>query len=390
MTLNYEILFIVEVLNDYFAGLDCADLNIIPTDDTAKVLRGQQLLYKTVDNKFVILVKIDPNSGTPVINLDPGTRLRFYISVNNPDFINYTNINYAPLSSGKYYFTNINQNKQVPYLYLTSTVAPYNNPNTYSIGDLAVDGGNTVYEAILGSSNADKHALSDNTHWLKKGIAQYVNGRDTLILTGSNYLPVATAAASFVINIYDLNTVTNIYDGLALNQTQNFAAPQQPTTVDLTGLAVGKYRVSINGVDSYIYLDDAATSKNILGVMEIFNHLPAANDFSLFDGSGKSRQNKFTVRFPNRSAIWKYIARTNDVTAVKDTAAVYTFSTTMGTNIFLSNVPIPFRDQPITTISIQSATLGNVTQIGNPGANRLAIVQIGNDYQFYTEKYLNY
>lgn len=389
MTLNYEILFITEVLNDYFSDMLCADLNIIPSDDTAKILKGHQMLYKTVGNKFVILVKVDPDTGTPVINLDAGTRLRFYVSVDNPDFINYTNINYAPLRGGKYYFSNINQNELNTVRYLTTRVALYKNTNTYSMGDLAADGSNNVYEAISGSSNTNKHGLNEKAFWLKKGIAQYVNGGDSVLLTGSSFLPSAVAATNFVINIYGLNTAANVYNNLQLNQTQTFASAQTPATIDLSGLTAGKYRVSVNGTDSYIYLDDAVAKKNIFGVMEIFNHLPAASDFSLFDSSGLPKQSPFTIRFANRSAIWKYIARTNDITAVKDTASVYTFNA-VGANTFTSSVPIPFRDQPITTISIHSATLGNVTQIGNPGSNRLTLVQLGADWQYYTEKYLNY
>ncbi len=389
MNLNYEILFITEVLNDYFGDMLCADLNIIPSDDTAKILRGHQMLCKTVDNKLVILVKIDPDSGQPLITLDAATRLRFYISVNNPDFINYTNINYAPLKAGKYYFSNINQNKQNTVLYLSGALALYKNTNTYSIGDLVVDGSNNVYEAISGSSNANKHGLGEKAFWLKKGVAQYVNGKDTISLTGSSYAPAAAAATGFVINIYGLNTATNVYNSLQLSQTQTFVSAQTPASIDLSGLTVGKYRVSINGTDSYIYLDDAVINKNILGVMEVFNHLPAANDFSLFDVSGVPKESTFTIRFANRSAIWKYIARTNDVTAVKDTASVYTFNAA-GTNTFTSSVPIPFSDQPITTISIHSTTLGKVTQIGNPGSNRLTLVFQAGEYHYYTEKHLNY
>jgi len=58
MNLNYEILFMIEVLDDYFANLQCTDLDITPTADTVAMLKGQQMLYKTVGNKGVVLTKI--------------------------------------------------------------------------------------------------------------------------------------------------------------------------------------------------------------------------------------------------------------------------------------------------------------------------------------------
>jgi hypothetical protein len=391
MMLGYQILAMVEVLNDYFSDGLCTDLTFTPAADTAGVLKGQRLLCKTVGSNFVLLTQVDPQSGTSPITLPALTKLRFYISVNNPAFINYTNINYAPLTAGKYYFTNLNQTTLSGTLYLNEKVPKYNNANTYNTGDLVDDGTNTIFEAIQGSSTTNKQDTTKTAYWLKKGQAQYVNGGDLVTLTGSNYQPSAPNATSFTVNIYTLDTTTNQYNVQVLGITQNFPVAQTPAAIDLTGLPVGLYRVSINAKDTYIYLDDAATNQNILGVLELFNHLPAANDFSLFNASGQPKQSTFTLRFANRSAIWKYIARTADVTGLKDTAtgSVYTFSSP-ATNTFVSNIPIPFRDQPISTITVQSTSLGDVPNIANPDANRLSPVFQGGQWSYYAEKYLNY
>ena len=122
MNLNYEIVFIAEVLNDYFAGKECTDLDIFAADDTAAILKGQRMLCKTIGNKFIVLNKID-DTGKPFIAMDKTVRLRFFIAINNTDFSNYTNINYQPVTPAKYYFTNLNQTKIGPALYLNKTIA---------------------------------------------------------------------------------------------------------------------------------------------------------------------------------------------------------------------------------------------------------------------------
>jgi len=389
MNLNYEIVFIAEVLNDYFAGKECTDLDIFPADDTAAILKGQQMLCKTIGNKFIVITKID-DTGKPFIALDKAVKLRFFIAINNTDFSNYTNINYRPVAPGKYYFTNLNQTKSGAVLYLNKAIAKYDNTQTYLIGDLAADNSGNIFEATKKNDNTNKHALTDTAYWLPKGKAQFVNNGDSLLFTGAGYIAAAAAATSFTINIYSLNTSTNVYDVLVRNSTQQYNSAQTSVPVDLSGLPFGKYRISVNAADSFVYYDDVAVKQNVLGVIEIFNHLPAGNSFSLFNASGVAKQSTFTLRFANRSAVWRYIARTNDVKDIKDSAAVYTFSTVAASKIFASTVPIPLKDQPITTLFMDSVKLGKVTPLGNPGVNRLSnIVQNGETY-YCIEKHLNF
>jgi hypothetical protein len=389
MNINYETVFTVEVLNDYFASLQCTALDVIPTDDTYSLLKGQQMLCKTIGNKFIVINKIDSN-GKPFIALDKTAKLRFVVAINDPDFINYTNVNYHPLTPAKYYFTNLNQTKSGPVLYLNKSVAKYDNTQTYSIGDLAADNTGNIFEAAKKSDNANKHALTDTAYWQPKMKAQFVNNDDSLLFTGSNYIATATAATDFTINIYGLNTSTNIYDLLVRNEKQQYNSAQTSVPVDLSGLAYGKYKISVNAGDSFVYYDDIAVKQNILGVIEIFNHLPPANAFSLFYNTGVAKQNTFTLRFANRSAIWRYFARTTDVKDVIDTASVYTFSADVPNKIFASIAPIPLKEQPITTLSVETVKHGTITPIANPGVNRLSNITQNGEIYYCIEKHLNF
>jgi len=389
MNVNYEIVFTVEMLNDYFFSQQCTTLDIAPADDTINVLKGQQMLCKTIGNKFVIINKID-NTGKPYVALGKSTILRFYIAINDTDFINYTNINYQPATAGKYYFTNINQTKLGTVLYLNQAIGKYDNSQNYAIGNLAADNTNNVFETIKANDSGNKHALTETAYWLPKGKAQFVNNADGLLFTGRNYTAAAASATDFTINIYGLKTSNNTYSDLVRTSTQHYEPAQTSVPVDLSDLPFGKYKVSVNAADSFVYYDDIAVKQNILGVIEIFNHLPAGNNFSLFDASGVAKQSQFTLRFANRSAVWRYFTRTTDVDVIKDTALVYTFNSVVASKVFTSAVPIPLKERPITTISAHGTKLGNIAPLANPGVNRVNHIMQNGELYYCIEKHLNF
>ncbi len=390
MTTKYEILFMIEVLNDYYSDLQCEDLEIVPTDETAAMLKGLQMLYKVIGNKMIIIVRID-DTEKPVITIDLLKKFRFYIQIDNVYFGNFTNVTFQPLTSSAYYFSNINQNESGSTLYISSKILQYSSATTYNIGDLSSDVSGNVYEAIKPSNSGSAHAVADTDFWMPKGNYQYANAADILDIASDTYNFKAASNTDFTIDVYSLNTYTNVYDVQALPTTaQHYTAAQTSIPVSLTGLVYGKYRIQVNGSSKYVYYDTNAVNTNILGIAEIFNYLPATNDFSLLDVTGAVRKPTFTLQFANRSVLWKYIARTNDITAIKDNLSVYTFDQVALTTTFLSSVPIPFKDKPISTLYLESATLGNITSVANPASNMLSTtVQGGNTY-YCAEKYLNY
>ncbi|HXS38181.1 MAG TPA: hypothetical protein VN721_15875 [Flavipsychrobacter sp.] len=389
MTTKYEILFMIEVLNDYYSDLQCEDLEIVPTDETAAMLKGLQMLYKVIGNKMIIIVRID-DTEKPVIKIDLLKKLRFYIQIDNVHFGNFTNVTFQPLTSSAYYFSNINQNESNSTLYISSKIQQYNSATTYNIGDLSGDGSGNVYEAIKPSNSGGAHAVTDTNFWMPKGNFQYANAADILDIASDTYNFNAAPNTDFTIYVYALNTSTNTYDVQVLHTTQHYTVAQTSVPISLTGLTYGKYRIQVNGSSKYVYYDANAANTNILGIAEVFNYLSATNDFSLLDSTGAVKKPTFTLHFANRSVLWKYIARSSDVTAIKDNLSVYTFNNVAASTAFLSSVPIPFKDKPISTLYLESATLGNVTPVANPGSNTLSTVVQGSDTYYCAEKYLNY
>jgi hypothetical protein len=389
MSLRYKIVFSVAILHEYYTDKFCQDLEVIPSAATAAVLKGCGMVWKQAGHKLIVLTRVD-DTGKPYVKLSPLVKLSFYLRIKNPYFNNFTNLSYHPAEPFRYYFSNGNQVKVGTDMYLSSKIANYNNAGQYPIGTFAANPAKDVFESIKPSNSGNAHALSDANYWTKLGKFQYVNAADLIEITPFVYLFNAAAATNFAVNIFGFNAANGNYDKQVTDTVNlTFDTPQTTVPIRLETLPPGKYRVNVNGADKFIYLDGDVVYRDVFGVIEIVNNLPAANDFSLFDAAGKPKRKLFTLQFASRSVIWKYISRTSDVTTIEDTADTITFSSDTA-NQFTSDKPIPLKEKPLTTILLKSATLGDILPIANPGKDRLAtIVRAGNTY-LCSELHLNY
>lgn len=390
MSLRYKILFSVAIMHDYYSDKFCQDIDLIPSAATAAVLKGHGMVWKQAGHKLIVLTRVD-DTGKPFVKLSAAAKLSFYLRINNPHFYNFTNLSYHPAEPFRYYFSNGNQTKIDTTLYLNTKVANYNNANEYNIGSFAANPAKDVFEAIKPSNSGDAHALSDAKYWTKHGKFQYVNAADLIEITPFIYqFKAAAAATNFTINVFGFNAANGNYDRQAMAPVNlTFDSPQTTIPVRLETLPPGKYRINVNGTDKFIFLDADAAYRDVFGVLDIINNLPAANDFALFDAAGKPKNKLFTLQFASRSVIWKYLVRTSDVTTIEDTTDSIKF-TSDTINQFTSDKPVPLKDKPLTTILLKSATLGDISPLANPGKDRLAtIVRAGNTY-LCSEMHLNY
>ena len=91
MQVTYKILFTVDIFNDYYRDGRCTDFKLMPSWETASLLKKYNMLYRMTGNRLVILVKIK-DDNTPVTPIDPNTKFSFYMDLQTPAFVNFTNI----------------------------------------------------------------------------------------------------------------------------------------------------------------------------------------------------------------------------------------------------------------------------------------------------------
>ena len=106
---------------------------IIPSEETQEIFKGNKLVFKTIPSGFNIYVKAEetaPNTGTykPFVNLPQTTVFNFLIYVKDSLFENYSTVNSKPLIP--YFFSNkkpISEGISFKYIDLETTTLPIEN-----------------------------------------------------------------------------------------------------------------------------------------------------------------------------------------------------------------------------------------------------------------------
>lgn len=409
MTTKYKILFMVDLLNEYYTNLQCRDFSVVPSAATQKVLQGHQLLFKTVGNKVVVLTKVRTDAGNedkPFVPVAPDTSFLFYLHLNQPVFTTITNLDTDKLrQSQRYYVTNFNQNKAGTSLHLSKKIAKYSNTATYNPGDLVDNGTGTLFECIQRTTGNKK--TTNAAFWFNRGKEQYISAADMLPFIGtSNRFQVSTAATSFAVSAFGFNTLSNQYDRTVLLTKSQYLSdePVKEVLVDLSVLTPGRYKICINTDVFDVFVDDTVMATNAFGVIEIFNHLPAG-DFSLLDSSGKVKDTvsggtlqwlHYQIRFANRLAFWKYVIPRKGVKSITDKTSAYKFvqspALPAAAASFQSDKPIPIKQTPaVYDMELAGAGFDEDPPAPNPDPNvtgMLTRTEPGKDY--YCTIYLHY
>ncbi|MBO9204968.1 MULTISPECIES: contractile injection system tape measure protein [Niastella] len=316
MTTSYKILFMVDLLNEYYNNFQCRDFSILASAETTQVLQDHQMVFKIIGNKLVVLAKVQTdaeNEDKLMMPIASDTRFLFYLSLNEPLFTTVTNLNVDGLRlNHRYYFSNLNQNRSGDSLHLSRRIKEYKRTNAYNPGDLVDDGDGIIYECIQKTfSGID---IGDPAFWFHRGPVQYVSSNDLVnCIARNNRFQTTAAAKKFTIEVFGLDTSTHQYT-LPIPITKNRVLSEVATKdvlVDLSELLPSRYKVQINTDVFDVFVDDAMISQNLFGVIEIFNCIPAASDFALLDSTGKVKDTlvggnlqwlRYQVRFANRLA----------------------------------------------------------------------------------------
>lgn len=380
MISSYKILFSVDLLHDFYSTSFCKDFSIIPSPATAKYLKANQLLYRQVNHQLLVLTKVNtgassivPNPKDKVINkLSATAVLSFYLILNNPQFFTITQAAQLSFATHKFYFNNLTANSFNQVLYLSKPLPAFIRGNAYAVGNI-VSQGNSCFQCLADHSN---ESLNNTTFWVAKNGFQYATNQDSTRVLPKiiNYtLSAANAATSFTIKAFALNKMDNTTFDVEQPLKHHLFTSDELTTqvqINLEGLMPGRYRITINGTNIYeensVYIDDTMYANQVAGVLEIFSHLPAANEYALYTIDDKTKDTpvnnkpnwlKYSIRFPNRQAIWKYIALRKSLAdiSINPNPMNYDFSSTpfpppplpsSDADIFLSNKPIPISESP--------------------------------------------
>jgi hypothetical protein len=409
MTTKYKILFMAELLHDYYSNQQCRDFDIIPSEETSRLLKSRRMMCKMVGNKLVVLVKVNtdgPDADKPFISISPEDKFLFYLQLNKPQFNTVTNLDSEKLREGKrYYFTNLHQNDLNGVLNLTQQIIQVAGPASYLPGDFTADGLGNVFECIKSTTEANNPPAA--AFWQDRGKQQYVSTRDMLtVKTRVENFTLTTAAKIFTISVFGLNIVNNKYErSIPIKENQvTTDVDTKLVQVKLNELPPGRYKLKINADEFDLFIDDTVVYNNVFGIIEIFSHFANGTAFAFLDNSGKVKDKivggvpewlRYKIRFANRLAYWKYNTPRHGVTAI-DGGILYSFDPTPvgpgDKNFFTSNKPIPLQESPLKfKVNVQSLSNDEDPFAPNPDpslSGMLSRTEIEKDY--YCTINLNY
>ncbi|NCU04590.1 MAG: hypothetical protein GXC73_11445 [Chitinophagaceae bacterium] len=396
MNSSYKIVFRIEMLHDYYREAKAKNLQIKPSAATEKLFRNYDIKWKQLDHQLIVAVKTN-NAGEPAKQWPDDLRFVFYIVTENGLFDNITHSNYQAGKKETNWLSNFSNNPfsepvlpsgTINKLYLSKPVAAHVAATIYKPGRLVTDG-TDVYECLKTTSNGT--LISDSSFWRKRGKRQFVAEQDVAMVHAARYpFTVAVPAKEFVIKHFGIDPQTGLFNKEAKTVIiQKFETVRTMVDVSLQGLDAGKYRIDVNGESSSIVVKDPGLVETPVAVIELHNKVGNAPAFSLLD-SGKAVDRMFSLRFCNKSVLVKYIAKTNDVTSVQDSAAALSFSNAVNPLEFISTTPFPLSEVPIRTLSFTSAIHGNISPLPNASASWLSQLQQGSDIYNCSSVYLNH
>jgi hypothetical protein len=358
MITRFRILAQVDFLHDYYAAGTCEDFAVAPSSDTAVRMAALRLRSKVVGSSLLILVPVD-EAGKATAGLPPDLRLVFHLELTAPAFLTVSNVDATSLRTRRFHFTNLAANAvgapPATVLNLTRTLDAYANAKAYVPGDQVRIGGD-VFECVRAATGQAPNA-PNTAFWAAKGSVQAASSQDLVPFKNqiANFT-LLTAARAFRIRIFGLDPAAHAYTRLIREDVVSASALETSKEVqaDLSALPPGRYRLDINGEIFEAWFDDEAAARGSFGVIEIFNHLPKTDAYSLVDAADKVREITYAIRFANRRAFWKYLTplhRVGDIRPTADHTLPSPF--TAGSNdpsqpaqkdFFLSDRPLPLSE----------------------------------------------
>jgi hypothetical protein len=388
ISIDYNYLFTVELLHKYFASGLCNDFTIIPSSATQASLANNRILVKQYGNKLYAGMQVDELSGVPLIVPAKDVELTFYLQLNNPLFINYTNLPTSYAAGRIYYFTNRNNNVQNGKNFI-SKFAVYSSAVTYHPGDIVTDVSHVVFQCIA-SCTAVSPSIANSNNWMKIDNNQYLSVADQLQwLPSVSTYTFTTPQSGATINVWAYDTATSDYTNNIITENISFANPSSNFTLDLSTLTAGKYLLQVNGSNKQgIYINDELKSTPAFAVLDIFNDDNLAAGYKLLDGVTHTLQSPlYSISFLNRATIWKYILTANSKGHILVNPTNYHFPASPA-NTMYSLAPIPLSETPL-NVSLKLSTINNhpVNPAINVSSVACASPQVLSNYTNGTDKY---
>ncbi len=341
-SVNYNLLFTIELLHKFFASGQCSDFIIQPSPQTASIFAGNKIIAKQYDNALYAAIESDAGGNLSTLPAE-GTAFTFFLQLVNPTFLNYTHLPSSSLPNSIYYLTNRNNNQSNGKSFLSQPI-PYSNTITYKPGDVAVSAAGIAFRALRTTTNVTPANGSD---WMEIDTNRYLTEKDKLfVLPSTSIYNFSSPQSSATIEVRGFNAASPAdYNTLVLSKTETFLNPVSSFNLKLGELPPGKYKVKVNSdAEQIVYIDDSLNTTQPFAVIELYNDATLPDGYKMLNGSSLLSP-VYSLSFLNRATIWKY-SLMSATSTISDNAGIYQFSAP-APHMVSSLLPIPLSEKTL-------------------------------------------
>ncbi|RYG09699.1 MAG: hypothetical protein EOO07_23405 [Chitinophagaceae bacterium] len=314
--IKYKALLSLEFAHTFYKSGKCPDLEMIPSENCARLIRSFGLLYLPSEFGGKLYAKVNNLGGNDIMQnpLPEGIKFTFLLKLKNRIFENITSINLLKPAGHRYYFNN-----------LINNLAEDTTPLLVATGKIVSDG--DLLQFVSGSFSS-----------VESSTAPTQTGK--LIFTDSG------ESAETV-----LNNSNNVFN-------HNFNLQKHEN---------GRAKFLVDGAEKgSFYSIDAAELSDLFGLVEIFYKatLPASYQFQNGNNSVTSRT--YRIAFANRHTRWRYIITRkfnpaiSSLTVAKSNGTSINFTllggTPEGTFIATSDNALPLSEEKVAGIKLTDNT----------------------------------
>lgn len=353
MQILFEELIRIQVRHDFYAKGYGNDVQIIPMVDTTQIFADYGLLFRTIPGGMVLLYELSPATGGPLRPIQESLRFRFLLQIRRRSFHNYTLIPLEHTTSSIFHLHNFQDNLQSS-------------------------------EVLLTADTASQYLTEDDWLTLKPQWFEY------------GFNAPGSVAELEVLDFFG----NQVYQSSLTKQGGEFSAQ-----VNLREHTPGRFTLLINSSPEFVfYADDALVGRGNFGIVEIYNDSGLPFDYRFINPDGTVQSKTYTINFQRRDTFWKYLIVLQYRTGLDpsnlsiehpdggvefERQSATTLSDGSTVIPFVSNVPLPFQEQPTPGISLnQTNGNGGLLQIDHlPNASSHRIVPDPTEDKIFSEIY---
>jgi hypothetical protein len=368
----YKQVLNLEIWHDFFLGpLALTDpllsrydlsgvLTLVPTAECLQTLRNLRWCFRPHAYGGFLFAQVEPvvledgnNGYRTQVPVTQSEQLTFWLQIYDRTFANFTNL---PLESDRnliYYFSNLTNNIQESdeatiHLFLSESLSTYAANTEYDLGQLVVQGSNTLEAIQYQSSSAETPAESA---WETLPLSQYVSAADQ-VLRQELFLNLSVAGVSpgdiTRVVLTDVNDQA-IWEQEVLIPDSHSAGTPFVVPLQFLGQKPGRYRLFVDDteIDDFV-LCDPLISQDAFALVEIaLNPAVVPPAFTLLQVSDRDtliQPRTYRIRFKNRITRWRY--RSERDHGFDETNPIADAFMVLDTQTYATRRPLGLRQKP--------------------------------------------